>query len=61
FSTQLGYILGNKLYYALKKEKFSLRKVQGYFRDPFDEPTAAFNCYLEISNRVKKVKHVSRL
>lgn len=61
FSTQLGYILGNKLYYALKKGRFSLKRVQGYFRDPFDEPTKAFNCYLEISNRVKKVKHVSRL
>jgi len=61
FSTQLGYILGNKLYYALKKGKFSLRKVQGYFRDSFGEPIEAFNCYLEISNRVKKVKHVSRL
>jgi len=61
FSTQLGYILGNKLYYALKKEKYSLKKVQGYFHDPFDEPEEAFNCYLEISDRVKKVKHVSRL
>ncbi|MBW2590750.1 MAG: hypothetical protein JRD71_08565, partial [Deltaproteobacteria bacterium] len=61
FSTQLGYILGNKLYYALKNGKFSLRRVQGYFLDPFDEPTEAFNCYLEISNRVKKVKDVSRL
>jgi heme-binding uptake protein ChaN (Tiki superfamily) len=61
FSTQLGYILGNKLYYALKKGKFSLKRVRGYFRDPFDEPTEAFNCYLEITNRVKKVKHVSRL
>lgn len=61
FSTQLGYILGNKLYYALKKGRFSLKKVQEYFRDPFDEPEKAFNCYLEISNRVKRVKHVSRL
>jgi len=61
FSTQLGYILGNKLYYALKKGRFSLKRVQDYFRDPFDEPIKAFNCYLEISNRVKRVKHVSRL
>ncbi|NNK84123.1 MAG: hypothetical protein HKO91_01045, partial [Desulfobacterales bacterium] len=61
FSTQLGYVLGNRLYYALKKGRFSLKRVQGYFRDPFDEPEKAFNCYLEISNRVKRVKHVSRL
>lgn len=61
FSTQLGYILGNRLYYALKRGKFSLKRIQDYFRDPFDEPMKAFNCYLEISNRVKKVKQVSRL
>ena len=61
FSTQLGYILGNKLYYALKRGQYSLKRIQGYFHDPFDEPTEAFNYYLEISNRVKKVKHVSRL
>ena len=61
FSTQLGYILGNKLYYALKKGRFSLKRVQDYFRDPFDEPAKAFNCYLELSNSVKRVKHVSRL
>ncbi|MDY6790432.1 MAG: ChaN family lipoprotein [Thermodesulfobacteriota bacterium] len=60
-STQLGYILGNKLYYALKRGKFSLKRIQGYFCNPFDQPLEAFNSYLEISNRVKKVKHVSRL
>ncbi len=61
FSTQLGYILGNRLYYALKRGKFSLKRIQDYFCDPFDEPMKAFNCYLEISDRVKKVKQVSRL
>jgi hypothetical protein len=61
FSTQIGYILGNKLYYALKGGKFPLKRVQDYFRNPFDEETEPFNCYLEISSRVKKVKHVSRL
>ncbi len=61
FSTQLGYILGNKLYYAVKRGRFSMVRIRDYFGDPFDEPEKAFNCYLEISNRVKKVKHVSRL
>ena len=61
FSTQLGYMLGNKLYYAVKREKFSLGRIREFFHDPFDEPKKAFDCYLEISNRVKKVKHVSRL
>ena len=61
FSTQLGYMLGNKLYYASKRGKFSISRIRGYFRDTFDEPLKAFNCYLDICQRVKKIKHVSRL
>jgi hypothetical protein len=61
FSTQLGYMLGNKLYYAVKGGKFTIERIREFFRDPFDKPMKAFNCYLEISERVKKVKHVSRL
>jgi hypothetical protein len=61
FSTQLGYMLGNKLYYAVKRGKFSMERIREFFRDPFDKPMKAFECYLEISERVKKVKHVSRL
>jgi len=61
FSTQLGYILGNKLYYAVKKGKFSVKKIRAYFRDPFDQPQKAFNCYLDICNRVKKLQQVSRM
>ena len=61
FSTQLGYMLGNKLYYAVKKGKFSLSKIREYFSDPFDKPHQAFDCYLDTSIRVRKVKHVSRL
>ena len=37
FSTQLGYILGNKLYYAVKRNSFPLSKIRELFRDPFDE------------------------
>ena len=61
FSTQLGYMLGNKLYYAAKRGKFSMQRIREIFRDPFDKPMKAFDCYLEVSERVKKVKHVSRL
>ncbi len=61
FSTQLGYMLGNKLYYAVKRGKFSMDRIREILRDPFDKPMKAFHCYLEISDRVKKVKHVSRL
>ena len=61
FSTQLGYMLGNKLYYAVKRGKFSIKRIQRLFRDPFDEPMKAFEAYLDISERVKKVKHVARM
>lgn len=61
FSTQLGYMLGNKLYYAVKRGEFSIERVRKLFCDPFDEPERAFNAYLEICDRVKKVKPVSRL
>jgi hypothetical protein len=61
FSTQLGYMLGNKLYYAVKRGKFSIDRIREIFCDPFDEPMKAFDCALEISERVKKVKHVRRM
>jgi hypothetical protein len=61
FSTQLGYMLGDKLYYAVKRGKFSMQRIREIFRDPFDKPMKAFECYLEVCERVKKIKHVSRL
>ncbi|MFH2066406.1 MAG: ChaN family lipoprotein [Pseudomonadota bacterium] len=60
FSTQLGYMLGNKLYYAVKKGRFPLTKIRSYFREPFAEKGKAFSCYLEISHRLKEMKHVSQ-
>ena len=59
-STQLGYMLGNKLYYAVKGEKFSLERIRDLLGDPLDNTEAAFRYYQEISKRTKKVKHVSR-
>jgi uncharacterized iron-regulated protein len=53
FSTQLGYILGNNLYYAVKQGKFPLTKIREYFQDPFAEPAKAFYSYLEISSRIR--------
>ena len=54
-------MLGNKLYYAVKRGKFPIERIRQLFRDPFDGPMEAFNCYMEIRDQVKKVKHVSRL
>jgi len=60
FSTQLGYILGNRLYYAVKRGQFPITKIREYFRHPFDRPEEAFDCYLNISNRIKKVKTITQ-
>ncbi|MBU0992043.1 MAG: ChaN family lipoprotein [Proteobacteria bacterium] len=60
FSTQLGYILGNKLYYAVKKGKFPLSNVREYLRDPFDDKRKAYYTYLDISERLKQEKAVSQ-
>lgn len=61
FSTQLGYMLGNKLYYAVKRGNFSVERIRELFCDPFEAPERAFKSYLEISDRVKAVKPVRRL
>jgi hypothetical protein len=60
FSTQLGYILGNRLYYAVKRGQFPITKIREYFRHPFDRPEEAFDCYLNISHRIKKVKTITQ-
>ena len=61
FSTQLGYMLGNRLYYAVKKGEFSVSRVREFFQDPFDETEKAFQCYLEIYNQIKKVNPLKRM
>ena len=57
FSTQLGYMLGNKLYYAVKRGKFSIKRIREMFTDPFEAPMKAFGSYLDVCERVKNVKH----
>jgi hypothetical protein len=61
FSTQLGYMLGNKLYYAVKRGRFPMERIRELFRDPFDKSMQGFKCYMEVIDRVKKVKLVSGL
>lgn len=50
-ATQLGYMLGNRLFYAVKKRKFSLKEVLGLFAEKFEEPGKAFRKYLELAAR----------
>jgi hypothetical protein len=61
FSTQLGYMLGNKLYYAVKRGAFPMEKLRELFYDPFEKPMKGFTTYLEITDRIKKVKLASGL
>jgi hypothetical protein len=61
FSTQLGYMLGNKLYYAVKRGAFPMQEVRALFCDPFEKPNQGFNAYLDITDRIKKVKLASGL
>jgi hypothetical protein len=61
FSTQLGYMLGNKLYYAVKRGAFSIETLRGLFCDPFEKPMQGFTSYLDISDRIQKVKLASGL
>lgn len=63
-STQLGYMLGDKLFYAVKKRRFPLKEVLHLFKEPFTEPFSSFKTYLDISARVavkkKKTKRKKR-
>lgn len=56
FSTQLGYSLGNKLYYAVKKGRFPLPAIRDYFQRPLDDKREAFLAYLHISKELKEEK-----
>ncbi len=56
FSTQLGYMLGDKLFYAVKKRRFPLKEVLDLFEEPFTEPLKSFKTFLDISSRVSKKK-----
>lgn len=60
FSTQLGYILGNKLYYAVKRGRFPVSKIRELYRNPFDKKGEAFYSFLEISNKIRQIKSVSQ-
>jgi hypothetical protein len=59
-STQLGYMLGDKLFYAVKKRRFSLKEVLDLFEEPFIEEYKSFKTYLDISKRVAKKKRKKR-
>jgi len=56
FATRLGYMLGDKLYYGVKKRKFSLREIIDLFSKSFTAPNEAFVTYCSLSARVARKK-----
>lgn len=48
-ATQLGYILGNRLYYAGKSGQMELGEIRVLFHRAFDQPGEAFQAYLQWS------------
>jgi hypothetical protein len=52
FATQLGYMLGDRIYYAVKKRKFPLREVIDLFANGFSGPGKAFKRYLDLTAAV---------
>jgi len=55
-SHALGYMLGEKLYYALATGRLSKREVRELFLDPLEEEGEAFLTYMNIARRVAAVR-----
>lgn len=55
FSTQLGHLLGNKLFLALKKDRLPVAEVKNLFYLNFEEPGSAFREYIRWSQTLKKL------
>jgi hypothetical protein len=56
FSTQLGYMLGNRLYYAVKKGFVPLKDVRALFFEKFEIPGQAFATYTGFVRRLKDLR-----
>ena len=56
----LGYMLGDKLYYAMLEGTVSKDDARELFYDKFEEDGAALTTYLALTTRVEKVKLPSR-
>ncbi len=52
----LGYILGDRLYYAMISGKATKAEIRELFLDPLDEEGAAFHMYFYWAERVRRVR-----
>ncbi len=55
-ATQLGYMLGNRMYYAVKKGYLPLAQVRQFFFNSWSEPGSAFRAYLDTSERLARLR-----
>jgi hypothetical protein len=56
FSTQLGYMLGNRLYYAVKKGLIPLKDIRALFYENFAHPGLAFAAYARFVQQLKRIR-----
>jgi hypothetical protein len=56
FSTQLGYMLGNRLYYAVKKGLIPLKDIRDLFYENFEHPGLAFSAYSRFVRQLKRIR-----
>jgi hypothetical protein len=56
----LGYILGDQLYYALVRGRFSREAAKKLYYEPFEEEGSALLLYLELSTRVGSIRTPQR-
>jgi hypothetical protein len=57
----LGYILGDRLYYALTSGAITKKTIKRLFLAPLDRPGEALDLYLELSQLVREVKIPRRI
>ncbi len=57
----LGYMLGDRLYYALLSGKISKEEIHEFFCDPMKEEGAPFALYKKILRKVRRVKIPKRV
>lgn len=56
FSTQLGYMLGNRLYYAVKKGLIPLKDIRAMFYENYSHPGLAFAAYARFAQLLKRIR-----
>lgn len=54
-ATQLGYMLGSKLFYAVKKGFLPLNLIRGLFSHSLEKSGEAFAAYMELSRRLQRL------